>query len=94
MKKRCFLSLSLTLAAFCNSLAQQDITVTNYAVERILGGDFEADDYLPSEVINHPEDITDGILAEVSADSLKKYLIALSAFENRNTGSDTSSATF
>ncbi|MCO6488797.1 MAG: M28 family peptidase [Phaeodactylibacter sp.] len=94
MKKRCFLSLSLVLAAFCGILAQQDITVTNYEVERILGGDFEADDYLPSEVINHPEDITDGILAEVSADSLKKYLIALSAFENRNTGSDTSSAAF
>lgn len=94
MKKRCFLSLSFVLAAFCSIRAQQDITVTDYEVERILGGDFEADDYLPSEVINHPEDIIDGILVEVSADSLKQYLIALSAFENRNTGSDTSSATF
>ena len=83
----------LFLGFIPHSIAQQNITVTSSEVERILRGNYDAVDFLPSVLLNHPEDIVDGILAEVSADSLKQYLLALSTFENRNTGSDTSSAT-
>lgn len=93
MKKAYFFFGMLFLGFIPHSIAQQNITVTSSEVERILRGNYDAVDFLPSVLLNHPEDIVDGILAEVSADSLKQYLLALSTFENRNTGSDTSSAT-
>lgn len=94
MNKAYFFLWALLLGSAHRGGAQQNITVTNLEVEQILGGNFAPGAYLPSTVINQPEDITDGILAEVSPDSLKQYLLALATFGNRNTGSDTSSATF
>lgn len=49
--------------------------------------------YLASNILNHPDTISQGVNERVSADSLKSYLITLASFTNRNTGSDTVSAT-
>ncbi|MCB9263702.1 MAG: M28 family peptidase [Lewinellaceae bacterium] len=87
-----FLALLLSFAV--QGFAQQNIEVTNPEVEQVLDGTYDVEDYLPTSIINHPEAITDGILAEVSPDSLKQYLLTLASFENRNTGSDTASTTF
>lgn len=76
------------------AVGQTNITVTSAEVYDILKGNYEPGNYLPSAVINHPDDIVEGLISGVSPDSLKAYLQALSAFENRNTGSDTLSATF
>lgn len=76
------------------AMGQTNITVTSAEVYDILKGGHDVGSYLPSVVINHPDDIVEGLVSEVSPDSLKAYLQALSAFENRNTGSDTLSATF
>lgn len=94
MKHAYVLSWILLSGVFCPGMAQQNTVVTHPEVDQALKGNFAAEAYLPSAIINHPDDVTDGIVAEVSADSLKQYLLALSAFENRNTGSDTSSTTF
>ncbi|MCO6479652.1 MAG: M28 family peptidase [Phaeodactylibacter sp.] len=94
MKQAYLLLWAFLAGCSCPAIAQQNITVTNPEVDQILKGNFTPEAYLPSMIINHPEDITDGILADVSPDSLKQYLLTLAAFGNRNTGSDTSSATF
>jgi len=85
----------LTLLAFSltNTFTQTNILVTSAEADQILHGAFSADEYLPATIINHPDDIAEALLADTSPDSLKAYLEVLSLFENRNTGSDTSSAT-
>lgn len=65
---------------------------TNPVALEILKGDFDPADYRPSEVIADPEMIFQGLVDEVSPDSLRSYLEILSTFENRNTGSDTLSS--
>lgn len=74
--------------------AQINILSTNPIAEQILQGDYDPSDYTSEVVIDNHEDIIDGINALINADSLKSYLEEMSAFTNRNTGSDTVSATF
>lgn len=74
--------------------AQINILSTNPIAEQILQGDYDPSDYTSEIVIDNHEDIIDGINALINADSLKSYLEEMSAFTNRNTGSDTVSATF
>jgi hypothetical protein len=74
--------------------AQINIISTNPIAEQILQGDYDPSDYESEVVIDNHEDIIDGINALINADSLKSYLEEMSAFTNRNTGSDTVSATF
>jgi len=85
--------LAILCSYYAIAFSQENILVTNAEVDQILHGNYEAADYLPATIINHPEDIASMLLAEVSPDSLKAYLEWLSTFENRNTGSDTSSTT-
>ena len=73
--------------------AQNNILSTNPLAEQILLGNYDAADYLPSQIINLPSDIVQGINQELSPDSLKAYIIRLSEFKNRNTGADTTSLT-
>ncbi|MCB0555469.1 MAG: hypothetical protein KDD02_18120, partial [Phaeodactylibacter sp.] len=94
MKQLYFLFLLMMMLPLATANGQTNITVTNPEVYDILKGNFAADDYLPATLINHPEDILEGLITEVSPDSLKEYLLRLSAFSNRNTGSDTVSTTF
>lgn len=87
--------LILCIILFSTSAgAQINILSTNPIAEQILQGDYDPSDYASEIVIDNHEDIIDGINALINADSLKSYLEEMSAFTNRNTGSDTVSATF
>lgn len=74
--------------------AQSNIISTNIVAEQIMLGNYNPQVYQASTVLNHPDTISQGILAAVSPDSLKAYMIQLAAFGNRNSGSDTVSAAF
>lgn len=73
--------------------AQSNIQTTNPVAEQILLGNYNPADYAASTVITDPTVISPGIHLRVSPDSLKIYLVQLSVFGTRNTGSDTVSAT-
>jgi hypothetical protein len=84
----CLIFLSTSVGAQINILS------TNPIAEQILQGDYDPSDYTSEVVIDNHEDIIEGINALINADSLKSYLEEMSAFTNRNSGSDTVSATF
>ncbi|MBC7863518.1 MAG: M28 family peptidase, partial [Bacteroidia bacterium] len=69
--------------------SQINITVTNPVAEQIMLGNYNPATYLPTTVLNFPDTIFKGINKRVSADTLKKYIIQLANFKNRNSGSDT-----
>ena len=81
------------LVGFISS-GQTSILCTNPIAENILTGDYDPTDYAATEIINDHDDIIQGIQDLVNPDSLKSYLMQLSSFGNRNTGSDTLSDDF
>ena len=85
--------LLLLLPSF-GLLAQSNILITNPDFETVLRGNHDPADYSPTNMINHPDDIFTDLIDRVSPDSMKAYLLHLSTFGNRNTGSDTLSNTF
>lgn len=74
--------------------AQTNLLVTNPEAEAVLLGNFDPADYAAPLVIDDPAEMAQGLLDDISPDSLRAYLEQMSAFTNRNTGSDTTSATF
>jgi len=74
-------------------LAQTNLKISNSTAEQILLGNYDPADYAATNVINHPAAIINGIHDEISSDSLKAYIIRLSEFKTRNSGSDTLSTT-
>ncbi len=80
------LSLSLTFA-------QTNIRLSNSEADSVLKGLYNSQNYLPTQIIDDPHTIIQGLNSEISTDSLKSYLIQLSEFGTRNSGSDTSSNT-
>ncbi len=90
--KKAILSISLLLV-FGLSFGQTNFFLTSNEAEQIIKGNFNPDDYQAATVLNHPEDIVAGVTQNVDAENLKQLLIEMSVFENRNTGSDTTSAT-
>jgi hypothetical protein len=91
MRKLTFL-LSVFLSVF--SFAQTNIISTNPLAEQIMLGNYNPATYQASTILNHPDTISRGILANVNSDSLKSYILKLASFGNRNSGSDTVSSTF
>lgn len=89
---RCTLLLSLTLI-YLNGNSQTNILSTNSAAKNVLIGNYNPVNYMATNVLNHPDSIVQGIQASLNADSVKSYLLKLSSFQNRNTGSDTVSNT-
>lgn len=93
-------SLLLCAALLCwcveavNGQTISNITVTNTTVEQVLQGNFNPADYQATNVLNAPDTIIHAILNELSPDSLHSYLLQMSTFGNRNTGSDTVSTTW
>lgn len=87
MKKYLFILISIL--SVCTAFAQTNIISTNPLVEQIMLGNYNPASYSASTVLNRPDTISRGILKRVSSDSLKKYMEIMSAFYNRNTGSDT-----
>ena len=83
-----FLTISISI------FAQTNMLVTSQLAEDIMLGNYEPSDYLPTTVISEPDAIKMAIQEGISTDSLLAYLLYLSTFENRNTGSDTVSQTY
>lgn len=84
----------LLLAIPVVGVSQTNILSTTPLAEQVMLGNYDPAQFMASNVINHPDSITAGIMSEVNPDSLKSYIIQLAAFVNRNTGSDTVSNTF
>jgi hypothetical protein len=86
--------LALCLSTGVASFAQTNETVTPAVVNNILLGNYTPATYQATTVITDPNVISQGLLGNISTDSLTADLYALNSFQNRNTFSDTSSATF
>ncbi|HET6255160.1 MAG TPA: M28 family peptidase [Puia sp.] len=87
-----FLTAGVSLATG-NVFAQSNESVTSAIVNNILLGNYTPSTYQAATVITDPNVISQGLLGNISADSLTADLYALNGFRNRNTFSDTSSAT-
>lgn len=74
--------------------AQQNTFLSNPAADSVLRGLYSPASYASSAPVDHPDSIVSLLKTGLSADSLQAYLEVLSSFGNRNTGSDTVSATF
>lgn len=91
MKYVYFLSLCLLAnGAFAQA---SNIFSSNPAAEQVMLGNYNPITYQSSSPIANPNAIIQGIENELSADSLKAYILKLASFENRNSGSDTLSTT-
>lgn len=75
-------------------ISQTNILSTTPLAEDVMLGNYDPAQFMASNVINHPDSIVAGIMAEVNPDSLKSYIIKLASFGNRNTGADTASSAF
>ncbi len=91
--RRFYLIAVLVLFAFPLG-AQLNTQFTNPLIDQVLRGNYNPGDYAASVPITDPVVISQMIALDVSEDSLKNYLIEMSGFGNRNTGSDTVSSTF
>ncbi len=88
------LATALLLALFPFwAAAQTNMLSTNLIAEQIMLGNYNPAAYQPTVVISHPDELVPAVIAGISTDSLKSYLLKLSTFENRNTGADTVSST-
>ncbi|MFK8101389.1 MAG: M28 family peptidase [Saprospiraceae bacterium] len=92
MKKKLHLLLC-ALLTISSLAAQTNILLTNPLAESILLGDYNPADYVPDVVIDQPETIVTDLVNELSPENFKNCLIEMSVFDNRNTGSDTTSTT-
>jgi len=87
-----FLILLFAIAT-SSSFAQINILSTNATADQVMLGDFDPTDYAATDVITDHDEIIAGINEQINSDSLKAYLFEMASFMNRNTGSDTVSAT-
>lgn len=92
--KKLILLYAGSLLVFANLVcAQTNMLSTNAVAEQVMLGNYNAATYQQANPITKATDITQGILSNVSPDSLKAYLEVLQTFETRHTSSDTVSAT-
>jgi len=82
---------ALFLAA-AGLLAQTNIICSSGEVEAILRGNYNPVKYRQQVPLDQPAQIARHLAERVSPDTLKKNILRLAAFENRNTASDTQSA--
>ncbi|HET6989694.1 MAG TPA: M28 family peptidase, partial [Bacteroidia bacterium] len=87
-------SVVIAVALSFGTFAQTNIISTNPAAEQVMLGNYNPATYQATTILNRPDTISRGILARINSDSLKKYIVTLAGFGNRNTGSDTTSTTF
>jgi hypothetical protein len=93
MKKICGCLLWLAGSIY-TGWAQTNLQVSQAQALQVMLGNYNPALYSQAMVIDHPDSISAGIYRNVSADSLKAYIIKLGSFGNRNSGSDTLSPTF
>lgn len=91
MKK---MSPIIILLLIVNSIsAQVNMTISNPEAESIIFHNYDPSQYEASQIINQPDVILQGIVDEVSKDTLVAWLTKIDSYYNRNTGSDTVSDT-
>lgn len=83
--------ISLIVWSTC-IFAQTNFSFTHPDAEAVLKGNYNPADYAASVVVDDPATIAAELGTRISPDSLKSYIIRLSQFGNRNSGSDTVSA--
>ena len=83
----CFFGLRLL------GFGQSNFTVTSTEAASVLHGAYNPSTYALGTLALAPSEISEDIVNRLNADSLQAYIVALASFENRNTGSDTLSAT-
>lgn len=86
-RRSCIAGLLLCAAAALP--AQTNILSTNPVAQDVLLGNYDPAQYAATQVIDDPAGIASMLAADISPDSLKAYIIRLSQFGTRNTGSDT-----
>lgn len=86
--KRALLSI-ITCWISIQAISQSNIHFTNPVIYNVLKGNYDPQLYAPAFPVDDPYFISEQLNHQVSPDSLKAILIALQAFQNRNTGSDT-----
>lgn len=91
MKKNLLLAPALFFCFF--AFGQTNMIVTNPTADQVLRGNYNPDDFAASNVLDHPQTIIEQLNSQLNTDTILSYLEILSAFENRNTGSDTISNT-
>ncbi|HNE29487.1 MAG TPA: M28 family peptidase, partial [Saprospiraceae bacterium] len=91
MKK--IIAFFLFAAFVCALRGQSNILCTNPLAEQVMLGNYDPAQFAADLVVADPSVIANGIASGVSPDSLKSYIIRLSQFGTRNSGSDTMSAT-
>lgn len=72
---------------------QTNMQSSNSLAEQIMLGNFDPTDYIPPFPVTSPTFIYQNLADNISPDTLKSYILKLATFKNRNTGSDTISAT-
>ncbi len=86
--------LAAAIFQFASTHAQTNIVSTTPLAEQILLGNYNPGDYTPATATPLlPTELAAQLQANISPDSLKAYIIRLSEFGTRNSGSDTLSAT-
>ena len=94
MKKYSLLLIITSALLNFKSFAQATaFVVTNPTVEQVMLGNYNPITYSATQLLNHPDTISKGIIQRVNPDTLKSYILKLASFHNRNTGSDTLSTT-
>ncbi len=73
--------------------AQTDVKMSNALIDEILQGNYDRADYRPESYLQDPMEISRYLRDAIEPDSLREYILELARFDNRNTGSDTLSAT-
>jgi hypothetical protein len=76
-----------------HAIAQTNLLSTDSVAEQVMLGNYGPSLYQASTILNNPITISNGILSNVSPDSLHAYLNVLRTFRNHNTSSDTVSST-
>ncbi len=89
--RTCFNAVVLFFAI--GASAQSNILSTDSMAGKVMLGQYDPAAYTATTILNHPDTISRGILANVSADSIHAYIEDLRKFHTRNTGSDTMSST-
>ena len=84
-----FILLLLYFSCYNCIIAQNNIVVTSSEADAILKGNYNPEDYNATQIITDHQTIVSGINKNISPDLLKEYIIKLTEFETRNTGSDT-----
>jgi len=84
-----YLLLGWILGMTVVASSQTNITLSNPEALQILKGNYDPASYLPTDTINDPDSILQGVINRISQDTLIKYLLKIDSYHNRNTGSDT-----